>query len=74
MNEKRIEYLRVAAVAERLYCSQFKVLELIHAGKFPGARKLDPEKRNSPWLIPLDDVIKYEKELYAPSPFRTRRE
>ncbi len=62
-------YLRSAAVAKRLRCSTFKVRSLIHEGRFPHARKIDPAKRNSPWLIPLDDVIAYEKEISSLSPF-----
>jgi len=60
--------LRVAGVAERLNCSDWKVRSLIAEGRFPNVRKLDPQKRNSPFLIPLSDVEKYEKETYSPFP------
>lgn len=31
-------------------------------GKFPGARKLEPHKKTSPWLIPVADVEAYLAE------------
>jgi len=32
------------------------VLRMIARGKFPGAFKANPNKRTSPWLLPLDEV------------------
>ncbi|RKY40161.1 MAG: hypothetical protein DRP85_09115 [Candidatus Makaraimicrobium thalassicum] len=63
--EQLHDELRVAAAAERLNCSDWKVRSLIQEGRLEG-RKLDPQKKNSPLLISLDSLKKYEQEAYAP--------
>lgn len=35
------------------------VVAMCNRGEFPGARKLEPDKRTSPWLIPVADVEAY---------------
>lgn len=67
MREKQQpDELRVGGVAQRLNCSATKVRNLVADGRFPNARKLDPMKKTSPYLIPVTDVIKYEQDRYAP--------
>jgi len=64
-NDQQPNELRVAAAAERLNCSDWKIRSLIQEGRLEG-RKLDPQKKNSPLLISLDSLKKYEQEAYAP--------
>jgi excisionase family DNA binding protein len=52
MEARPVRELRVDQVAERLSCSVDKVYELLEAGRFPGAHRLDPRKPKSPWRIP----------------------
>lgn len=39
------------------------VAYMIKTGKLPGARKLNPAKRGSPWVIPQESVEAYEQEI-----------
>ena len=63
---QRPDELRVGGVAQRLNCSPTKVRTLIDEGRFPNARKLDPLKKTSPYLIPVSDVVQFEKDRYSP--------
>jgi excisionase family DNA binding protein len=51
--------LTVGQVAERLGCSVDKVYELLEADRLPGARRLDPNRKRSPWRIPPAAVELY---------------
>lgn len=46
-------------VAKRLAVTERTVVNLIHRGFFPGAFKIDPTRRNSPYRIPWSDYEKY---------------
>jgi len=48
--------LRVTEVAALLGVSPKTVRNMIDRGHFPGARKIDPTRRNSPYLIPAGEV------------------
>jgi len=41
---------------EKSYRTKKAVQRLIHAGAFPGARKIDPDVATSPYVIPDDEV------------------
>jgi len=46
-------------IAERLAVTERTVVNLIHRGYFPAARKIDPRRRNSPYRIPESDYQRY---------------
>ena len=61
------EELTTKEVANILNCSVMTVTELVKRGHFPGARKMDPTRRNSPLRIPREDVDAYKKkQLVSP--------
>ena len=50
-----------------LNCSTMTVTKLVKRGHFPGARKFDPTRKNSPLKIPRAEVLAYqEKQLVSP--------
>ena len=53
--------LTTKEVSEMLKVSQCYIPVLVRRGHFPGARKLDPTRRNSHLRIPLQDVMDYLK-------------
>jgi excisionase family DNA binding protein len=61
------EDMTTKEVAEVLKCSVMTVTKLVKRGHFPGARKFDPTRRNSPLSIPRAEVLAYqEKQLISP--------
>jgi hypothetical protein len=61
------ELLTSTEAAEILHCTPEYITILVKRGHFPGARKMDPTRRNSPLRIPREDVIAYqEKQLVSP--------
>lgn len=61
------EDLTTKEVAEILKCTTMTVTEFVKRGHFPGARKMDPTRRNSPLRIPRAEVLAYqEKQLVSP--------
>jgi hypothetical protein len=61
------ELLTTKQVSEILNCSIMTVTKLVKRGHFPGARKFDPTRKNSPLSIPRDEVVAYqEKQLVSP--------
>jgi len=61
------DLLTTKQVAEMLNCSTMTVTKLVKRGHFPGARKFDPTRKNSPLKIPYAEVIAYqEKQLISP--------
>lgn len=60
------EILTTLQVAEMLKCSHTYVTLLVKRGHFPGARKLDPTRLNSPLRIPRSEFLSYqEKQLVS---------
>lgn len=41
------------------------VVAMINRGELPGSRKLNPKKRTSPWIIPVDAIESLKKERAA---------
>ncbi len=62
MTEKKPTVMTTSQVAELFQVDVSAVNDWIHAGKFPGAAKVDPTKRNSPYLIPTAEVEAFKKE------------
>jgi len=61
------DYITTKDVAEVLGCSVMTVTKLIKRGHFPGARKIDASRVNSPIRIPRADLVAYqEKQLISP--------
>lgn len=60
--------LTAAAVAKKQGVSRRTVARWIVRGVFPHAYKLDPERENSDWLIPVADYEAYLKSLPAAPP------
>jgi len=61
--------LTVIQVTEILHCSHAYVSILVKRGHFPGARKMDPSRRNSPYRIPRKDIEAYLKaQLVSSNP------
>jgi len=62
-----LELLTSNQVASILKCTPEYVTILVKRGHFPGARKMDPTRRNSPLRIPNADVIAFQKkQLISP--------
>lgn len=61
MPKTEFNFLTLEEAAERLGVTVDWINKLIQRGEFPGARKVDPGKRTSPWLIPADSFLAYEK-------------
>lgn len=55
--------LTVKQVARRLQLSPTKIRDLICEHRFPNARKKDPLKQTSPYLIPEIDVLEFEHQF-----------
>ena len=55
------EYLTTKQVAKMLGCHFITVAKLIKRGRFPGARKFDPQARTSPYRIPREAVEAFMK-------------
>ena len=47
-----IKYLTTKEIADQLQVTERTVTNLIRRGYFPGARKIDPRRLNSPYRIP----------------------
>ncbi len=60
------EHMTVAQVAEMFGVNVKSVLDWIYAGKLPGARKIDPTRRTSAYLIPTEEVLAFKKERDQP--------
>lgn len=60
-------YIRLAKAAKRLRVSVKTMYRWIEKGRFPGATKLDPLGRNSPYLIPIKDIEEIEKMRKPPT-------
>lgn len=58
--------LSKSQVAKRLEVSSITVSRWIWAGYFPGARKKNPNNPASHWIIPEEDVLKFEKGKAKP--------
>lgn len=50
------ELMRVKEAAKRLGVSSKTIRNMIDRGKFPGARKINPDLKNSPYRIPISEV------------------
>ena len=55
------DFLTAKEVAALVGCHYATIPDLVKRGHFPGARKLDPTKRNSPYKIPRQAVEAYLK-------------
>ncbi len=62
MPQSQVSDMTVAQIAEMFNVDVSAVHDWIYAGKFPGARKIDPTRRNSAYLIPIDEVLAFKKE------------
>jgi len=56
VREMSISQAAIKIFGEKSYRTLKAVQRLIHAGVFPGARKLDPELKTSPYLIPEVEI------------------
>lgn len=54
--------LRTCQVAEILHVDESTVRNLIERGHFPGAHKIDPSRKNSPLLIPEEEVEAFQRQ------------
>jgi len=59
-NQKKPAMMTVSQVAELFDVNVKTVNDWIHAGKFPGAFKIE-DKRTAPFLIPTEEVEAYKK-------------
>ena len=59
-------YLTSEEVARQLGVNSRTVRNLIHKGRFPGAYKVDPYARNSPYRIPPEDLQAYLNHRHQP--------
>mgnify|MGYP001565160855 CR=1 FL=1 len=55
------DFLTVSQAADRLQLAERTIIKYIGNGTIR-AEKLEPEKPNSVWIIPLAEIEKYEKE------------
>jgi transposase len=60
-NIRMTEYLSTQEAASRLQVSAETIRRMISEGIFPHARKQRPEKRTSPYQIPLANILSYEQ-------------
>ena len=56
MTQERETYFSTAEVAQQLECHYRTVIRYIEDGSLPGAFKMNPKKRNSPYKIPKSSV------------------
>lgn len=61
LKTRETKYVTVTKAAELLGYTVQHTARLCRTGAFPGAQKVDPSKRNSPYIIPLDVVEAYIK-------------
>lgn len=54
-----MDYLTTKDIAGQLKVTERTIINLIHRGYFPGARKIDAARRNSPYRIPAIDYKNY---------------
>ena len=54
--------LRTRQVAKLLGVDESTVRNLIERGHFPGAHKIDPSRKNSPLLIPEEEVEAFQRQ------------
>lgn len=54
-----MDYLTTKEIADQLKVTERTIINLIGRGYFPGARKIDPTRRNSPYRIPSLDFKNY---------------
>ena len=59
------DYVRATRVAAELGVSGRTVINFINRGHFPGAQKIDPSKRNSPYRIPIQAYENFKAWLKA---------
>lgn len=59
--------LSKSQVAKRLEVSSITVTRWIRQGLFPNARKKNPYNPASHWIIPEEDVIRFQKGDAKPS-------
>lgn len=55
------EYLSTAEAAERLQVSHATMARWIRLGHFPNARQKNPLLITSPYIIPIEDIEKFER-------------
>lgn len=61
------DFVTTKEAAKMLDCSGMTVTKLVKRGHFPGARKFDPTRKNSPLKIPRAEILSYqEKQLISP--------
>lgn len=51
-----LDLIRITEAAQMLQVSKQTVRNMIDRGHFPGAKKMDPTRRNSPYRIPRAEV------------------
>lgn len=51
--------LTTREIADQLHVTERTVVNLVHRGYFPGARKVDPLRLNSPYRIPASEFQQY---------------
>lgn len=56
------DFLSSSEVAKRLNVTPRTIARWIKAGYFPGAVQVNPRAKNSPFIIPVSAVKKYEEE------------
>ncbi len=62
-----LDFVSVEEAARRLGQTERAVLFAINRGDLPGARKINPDKATSSWLIPVSSLKAYEKKRAQPS-------
>lgn len=56
------EYISTSEAAERLRVSPRTIARWIRRGCFPGAIKVNPNFKNSPFIIPIPAIEEFEKK------------
>lgn len=64
-SKQTLDLLDAAGLAERLQVSRRTALRLLAAGEFPNARQVGRGPR-APFVVPLADVIAYERRKSKP--------
>ena len=65
MSDSQYEYMTVAEVAQRMQVTTRTIHRLIERGHFPGAHKIDPTRKRSPYRIPKVDVETFLKSHWG---------
>lgn len=60
--ENMSDFLSAAEVAKRLNVTPRTIVRWIEAGHFPGAIKVNPYAKNSPFIIPKTSVASFEEK------------